>query len=409
MARYRERVQTDSPTRRDYAVAFTVVLLIHANLFKSSPLLAWLPIDLTLILAAVVAVLLLAHALRYRGKLRLDLRAVALLAIVLPAWLYGEFHDYWVAKLTGFVITLVALLAGFYLINTPGRRKAWLHAIVITAAVTLALTVIAPAADDVIRLSVAGATTISTGRIAGAALVILAVLATRSFGRAWIPMILLAAACGALMIATGSRGPVIAAAITILGVAIVSKGRGRFMRVILAVGALAAGLAFIQDSNNLGASRIGQTLTGEREASDARVELALAALRQLENPFGVGWANFQSVLGPAEMLQSGNFQYAHNVLLEVAVEAGWFPLIGVAVFLAWSLLRARGLSSTPHGAAMFGLLAFTVVNAMVSGDINDNRLMWATAAVILATPLPAVAPADEYRPVEGEPRRRVTR
>ncbi|MGX9900060.1 hypothetical protein ACW0JT_09330 [Arthrobacter sp. SA17] len=43
--------------------------------------------------------------------------------------------------------------------------------------------------------------------------------------------------------------------------------------------------------------------------------------------------------------------------------------------LASTLLMCRR-SNDPVGAVLFALLLFSIVNAMVSGDINDNRLMW---------------------------------
>lgn len=81
-------------------------------------------------------------------------------------------------------------------------------------------------------------------------------------------------------------------------------------------------------------------------------------------------------------------EYPHNIILELGVETG---LIGVLVFVTMlivafarpviTLSAQRGLAKT---ATRYLLVAccFALLNAMVSGDINDNRMLFTWIALV---------------------------
>ncbi|MEM2164053.1 MAG: hypothetical protein QXR62_06520, partial [Candidatus Bathyarchaeia archaeon] len=85
--------------------------------------------------------------------------------------------------------------------------------------------------------------------------------------------------------------------------------------------------------------------------------------------------------------------YPHNIILELGAELG---LIGVLIF-AMMIGMAFAKSLVTLGAQRgFGKIAtryllvvccFTLLNAMVSGDINDNRILFTSVALLACLPV----------------------
>lgn len=79
----------------------------------------------------------------------------------------------------------------------------------------------------------------------------------------------------------------------------------------------------------------------------------------------------------------GTRAYPHNLVLEVAAETGVLGLAPLAFLLSISVLSLlrRPVQSDPSSRALqlavLALLVYTLGNAMVSGDINDNRVLFA--------------------------------
>src|SRR5207248_4239521 len=76
--------------------------------------------------------------------------------------------------------------------------------------------------------------------------------------------------------------------------------------------------------------------------------------------------------------------WPHNLLLEITLEAGWLTGLYVVVLLLIGLCRAYSRASSPETRAVFALLFFYIVNAMVSYDVNDNKLLFTFIALALA-------------------------
>ncbi len=99
----------------------------------------------------------------------------------------------------------------------------------------------------------------------------------------------------------------------------------------------------------------------------------------------LGWGT-----GSVSVYGAGQEQkYPHNILLELAAETG---LVGLGLYLAVvgmvleRLLRGwQQRMETSHLCLVFlTLVLFTLLNAMVSGDLSDNRDMWLFAGMALA-------------------------
>lgn len=101
------------------------------------------------------------------------------------------------------------------------------------------------------------------------------------------------------------------------------------------------------------------------------------------------WGNGTGQFGIAVLGQDVR-NYPHNIILELGAENG---LIGVLIFVLLivvafskgfiSLYNGRGIAKT---VARYLIVAccFTLFNAMVSGDINDNRMLFSWLALMAA-------------------------
>lgn len=81
--------------------------------------------------------------------------------------------------------------------------------------------------------------------------------------------------------------------------------------------------------------------------------------------------------------------YPHNILLELMAETGVLGLSIFSIILYRSIRKAKKLIQNSNlqkkymGRFLITMLAFTFWNAMVSGDINDNRELFVIIGIIL--------------------------
>nr|WP_277987102.1 O-antigen ligase family protein [Microbacterium esteraromaticum] len=178
----------------------------------------------------------------------------------------------------------------------------------------------------------------------------------------------------AVAVMTGSRGPAIAAALSlVIAVSMAPMFGRRRVRTLVGVGALGAVTVLVVASEgNAGFNRILSFLNGESDTSSgARTLLWESAWQGLiQHPLGQGWGSF-APLGGANL-------YPHNLLLEIGYELGVIPaavtIIVIVAAVAAAARRATDVSET----AFFALLMFSIFNAMVSSDVNGSRMMVVT-------------------------------
>ena len=361
-----------------------VVVLLFIGFFKGAPFLEWIPIDLTVVCVGLVCTVLAAHILISRGRTRVNLWALAAVALALPAAFYPASNPAVLDKRIRLLIPLIAVVAVCYLVRSERAQKTWVWLHVVLG-VALVATGVTSLNDTATRFAGAGSNTIGAGRASGVAvLVLLVLLMTGGFARWWTKALAIAVAgwLATALISTGSRGPVFACAAAILLVATLALGQHRKLRFLTALGSLAAGWLLLNQATGLGATRLINAVTGQQSLTAGRSQLwAEAGEAAARHPLGIGWGNFWAVLPPAERQGTGYVQYPHNFVLEVVVEAGWLAGIGVTVFVVASLIRLHKTSNSPYGSALLGIAIFFVLNGLVSGNINDNRLMWAALAI----------------------------
>jgi hypothetical protein len=185
---------------------------------------------------------------------------------------------------------------------------------------------------------------------------------------------------------SGSRGPM-GAAVAALGATFAGARKGpalRRLRLVLGGGALAGALALSLSLAPQGSlTRTASFLRGEFGASEAfRASAARAAWARVGGaPLGLGWGGFASQVDPGCGVDR---QYPHNLLLEVTLEAGWLAGACTLAILAAALGAAWAVSNLLEGRILLAGLGFWIINALVSGDVNDNRPLFTLVSASLA-------------------------
>jgi O-Antigen ligase len=212
--------------------------------------------------------------------------------------------------------------------------------------------------------------------------VILAIYAVLATTRVWarmaavavLPLLLVA------LIASGSRGPVVAFAVgAIVFFGLTATNREARRRLLL-VGAGLLGAAVVVPLALPGSS-IGRAIStllgsGAGLSSNGRSELwAKAFAGFAKHPlFGVGTGGFAS-LNPT-------LPYPHNLLLEMSVELGIVGILLIIGVIAGFATRLRVVWQTMNGrdkidaATLIALFVMIFVNALFSGAIQDNAELW---------------------------------
>ncbi|WP_255167389.1 O-antigen ligase family protein [Natrononativus amylolyticus] len=191
------------------------------------------------------------------------------------------------------------------------------------------------------------------------------------------------------MLQTGGRGPLIA----LLGALFVYGGwlalrsdwtiSPKQLVASVAVGAVGAGSAawVFRDSRTI--ERLTSLLTwSEEQSASSRVDYFVSSIQY--------WADRPILghgLGEFPLLYYGEDirYYPHNVVLEIAVEAG---IVGTALFLGLvGYVVAVSLSAETDRPLLHGLavsfFVYVFANAMVTGDLSTNRILFVSLPVLL--------------------------
>jgi len=379
-----------------------LAIFVHSGSLKSNPLLAWVPADLTVLLGVLLIVLMFAEIIRTGYIPRaiwvpLMIAATMLLGVGAIQTSYGADK-----AVSFFTITMLALIGAVILLQEDRQRRAFLGALAGLGAVVALLVTIAPerTAEWSEVVTLAGTNTISTSQMIVAGAVILGMYAI--VGRSSAFRRILAALTAGLMLFialdTGSRGPIVAVAISIaialLVAPVFKRRRARSIIAICLVGGVGLFVALQQGGEGL--SRVLGFLAGEQDTSTtARTVLWSTAWNHITQlPFGGGWGYFGTIPELAVNAVNGGQAYPHSVPLEIALEAGWVTGLFFVILVLVSFVRLVRRAYDPTSVMFLVLFVFTITNALLSGDINDNRLMWVLIASAWVMPA-RTAPDDE--------------
>ena len=364
---------------------------LFAGDLKADPRLAWVPVDLTLATGAFLVGVL---ALRVARGVRPT-----------SAWILGLLCAWWLTFLPGvagavaspytfqkvgtlFTFSLLAALAPLWLLEAPGDLRRLVNAMAYFCfAITLG-GLLAAGDGAQARLQAFGAGTISLGRATGLLFLLAALtLEDGPDGLLRIPTFGLMALAGITALYSGSRGPIVAA---LLGLGLLSVlgrqrlGRRALGRLVTGVALAAVVAASLSLAPSGSAHRVEAFFRGQYGGSERyRVQALEGAWDLIPGaPAGLGWGRFATRVDLEKGLDR---QYPHNLIAEVTLEGGWLCGAATLLVLLTALLAAWSRTGRPEGRLALAGLVFYGVNALVSGDVNDNRplFMWVTAALAL--------------------------
>lgn len=373
--------------------AGSVVFVSTVNMWKTEQVRGVVPVDLTLV-SILLAGLLVAGALVIRrGKVGPGLGPFVLaFALFTPALLVTSFDNpYSVLKTQVlFTLTPLVMLSALVLVNTRQRRLWFLRgnaALGLVISVLLLTTGVTSVVSDG-RLQVDDANPIAIGRTACLGLVVLAIGALRLRGVRRLAAVGGAALCAVAAVATGSRGPLLAAAAGIAIATVLAGSRQHRLRRLLGLGVAAVVLVEI-------VVRLAPTASLERlsaaqggEGDIVREGLATETLSIFWGHWGgVGWGDlgyYYSTNVRSEI--QGWALYPHNLLLEVLGEGGLLALIGLLILLVVSFRRLVIFADDVPGQMMLALWVLAIGSSMTSSDVIGNRVVWAMIGIGLALP-----------------------
>jgi O-antigen ligase len=342
--------------------------------FKSIGALDFLPIDLTLLCAAVVAA---AVALQLvRRPIHPEVLTVAVgFGLLVPTVFMSATTEYGSDKILRlFTLTLLSALAPVVLTRDTQDIEKHVWAWTGISAIVVASAIVSPKQAPPhagAAITAAGVNTIGLGFAGGV------VVVSMMLGLAWnrVPWFIAVPLGGGALYAllqSGSRGPLFSTILAIAAGTVLARSRPKLVRtavlaILCIVGVVAAFAAAPFDAQQ----RILALLKGQTAGTAAeRQNLYEVALKSIsEHPFGIGWGNFQSVA-------FSNYRYPHDLILEVLVEAG--AVFG-GLFLLWIAVyvwRARYAALDHAGGVVLALVVLMVGTASVSGDINDDRRLF---------------------------------
>ena len=381
-------------------------LFLTAGYFKSDPRLTWVPVDLTVASAALLMIAVLhslaTEPLRLNAALPLTLAIAVVMSVSL---IFTTWTPYGVEKATRFyTLTLLAFLAPVFLIRDLGdARKLFNSLSIIGLAVTVdaSFTLLGTlgTANAISRLKTVGASAISLARIAGTAGTWLIIGMLQGSTRQFMASSIGVAGITIVMLANGSRGPLLAIVLSLCAAMLlfykrdgkaVSRGIGIAGIIVLSVG---IGFAIAPSQSRQRISSFLSDPTGVNEEDTQSVEIRedaskIALVEIGKSPLGLGWGGFDEL----SLAHNAPVVYPHNLVLEVFVEMGWLSGLCLCGLLGYVFYRSAVLGSRTRrieANALFTLLLFSFANSLVSGDLNDNRILFTLMTTALALPVEA--------------------
>ena len=190
---------------------------------------------------------------------------------------------------------------------------------------------------------------------------------------------------------TGSRGPILS-----FSLVMILYFSLNFRKVFFKVVALSSFIILIlfvtgvfnQLSQYKTVSRVFMNVQeGGFKKSTGRSYLLESSTKDMMNrPLGVGSGNFVEYTDRSDLLKNRNLYYPHNLFFEIATEFGIITLLLFLVYLIQSIylsFRINLLDKLKTGNMMFYTFVFLFLNSMVSGDLNDARLLFVFIPLML--------------------------
>lgn len=387
-------------SKRVAAVCFA--LFLFAGYYKAADLLQFVAIDLTLLFCAATAGFCVLALWRQR---RLPPGSIPMLVVFLAMamglhWPEG-FGTYPVQKeLRLFSLTALSAFAPLLLLQERDERAVFVYAITLLGAVmaAAALFQLVGSASHM-RTGVFNTNPILLARASGFALLVLCLLYWQGRIGRWI---FTPAAIAVLLglLVSSSRGPLVAVLVTTvtmvpLSIAVAQSRPRVWGTVLVGAAGVAVAVFYLSLTRTYLLRRLLRLLTGEW--GDTEV-LRWTVWRQTldviaGSPLGIGWGRLGDLV-QVYYKDTLLINYPHNIVLEIWAEAGWlagaaFVVVVGKIFLSGFRQAYRAESSATDPASLDRIIVFIApvywfACAFFSGDVNDNRPLWAMLGMALA-------------------------
>lgn len=363
--------------RRGQSILIVALLLAgFGNLVVPSVVQDILPVDYLLITLGLCGLAILYNLKLVTTRVGMWWPGLAFIVLCLPGFLVSPINAYGLTKAQALAVALVMFLTCAAVHNAPTFIMRFSLAAVGIGTIFTVAAQLFGTLDVGGRLVFLGLNPIGIGRVAGLVLsLVLTLIITRKVRAplAVLGLLVVAAAAAAGVVATGSRGPLVAAAVGLGGLLLflvtTKRLAPRIFVLITLAGVAVVGAVALTDSAGL--TRLSTaTDSGRATLYEESLKLAVA------NPLGIGWGQLGQYIVDFRAVDEESL-YAHNVFLEVFVEGGVVALIAFTALLILCLVRAwRAAVTDQRFTVVWVVLLYAVASAQFSSDIVGNRLMW---------------------------------
>lgn len=363
------------------------------------------PIDITAVLAVACLVLTILHLRLTRWQQAMPVLTgwVALMALLAVGVMTAGQHPRAIEVfVTSMALVFLPLLFGIVVGQTPRYQRQFLTVTFLLSGIVTVLGVVQLGSTPQFgRVSVAGSNTIGTSRAALLLVVVTVVgwkasgLRGRLLSATFVPLSLVVA------LGTGSRGPVLALAITLVAMSLMSiRHIGRLIVAAAGASVVAFGFArmgilesIVPDTSlRRMTSTIEMIFGGGDIDRSSGIRLALwevaVSMFEAKPVLGFGTGSFANIANQIPGMQGRT--YPHNLILQFLAE---FGLVGLGVLIFLLLLVARRVLAVTatRERVIVALTVFALINAMVSNSIYDNRWLWGMIVMTAAIPVARTA------------------
>ncbi|MDJ1433108.1 O-antigen ligase family protein [Halostagnicola sp. A-GB9-2] len=392
---------TDSLNRSlDSTFAVSYVAFVFSGVYKSAGFLEWVPVDLTLLLGIITVAFTVMIAVVNQFKVTFSAVVITLLFSVFAT--YAVFTGFWTSSSEYYwsksfrliAVTGLAFGIGSIVIATSYRRLIYVAFSTTGLSTVTALETLNQyrMVTGNVELYPFGTNYLITGRVIGLGLILTVsyLIFSRENPSISVASLFVSVVTGYALLVSGARGPMVLVfgAVVLLVVTGVVTGslpnnRPALVGYAIAVSLIGAALTTIAQELR-GMRRILQLVEGPGSSLGTRFDYWTATIEA----FGRDMWFFGEGLGswPVHVYYYADDQYyPHNILLEVIFELG---TIGFVIFVALVLyavahtIQEWVTYNHPTQIVLVVLLIYMLGNAMISGDLNENRYLFAILGVM---------------------------
>lgn len=367
------------------------MLFLYAGVFKES---FSQNIDLAILAFAILIIIIVVDLIKKPSVARSitvpSIFFLVLIALTLVSFSINPFGDAQSKLLKLLLLTVPAVVIPFFIFKSKGDFLNFAKSLIILSSILALISLPQALSGQNMFVGFNERNYQGLSRVLGAgflASLILFILSEKRNKIIIVPIILVV---GTMLFYAGSRMPIIAVAISLLlpltKLITVKKGDVQLNKKYLKVATVYTVL-FFSAVTFIGrglfdtiAIRFQQLLDMGSSSNVGRTErYSLAWDLFSDNPLmGIGFGGF----GDYYRSESGN--YAHNLFLEMASELGILGILWtVAYFTYLSIKSIKSFNYSNILATLYVVLfSYMILNAMVSGDINDNRVMFSIGSII---------------------------